>query len=67
MYDADLEGYFDSIPHDKLIAALRMRIVDRSVLQLIRMWLEAPVVDDREGGPPRRSKKGTPQGGVVTP
>jgi RNA-directed DNA polymerase len=67
VYDADLEGYFDSIPHDKLIAALRMRIVDRSVLQLIRMWLEAPVVDDREGGPPRRSKKGTPQGGVVSP
>jgi len=67
VYDADLEGYFDSIPHDKLIAALRMRIVDRSVLKLIRMWLEAPVVDDREGGPPRRSKKGTPQGGVVSP
>lgn len=67
VYDADLEGYFDSIPHDKLTAALRMRIVDRSVLKLIRMWLEAPVVDDREGGPPRRSKKGTPQGGVISP
>ena len=67
VYDADLEGYFDSIPHDKLTAALRMRIVDRSVLKLIRMWLEAPVVDDREGGPPRRSKQGTPQGGVISP
>ena len=67
IYDADLQGYFDSIPQDKLMAALRMRIVDRSVLKLIRMWLEAPVVDDREGGPPRRSKKGTPQGGVMTP
>lgn len=67
VYDADLEGYFDSIPHDKLIAALRMRIVDRSVLKLIRMWLKAPVVDERKGGPPRRSKKGTPQGGVVSP
>jgi RNA-directed DNA polymerase len=67
VYDADLEGYFDSIPHDKLMAALRMRIVDRSVLKLIRMWLEAPIVDDREGGPPRRSKKGTPQGGVISP
>ena len=67
VYDADLEGYFDSIPHDKLMAALRMRVVDRSVLKLIRMWLEAPMVDDREDGPPRRSKKGTPQGGVISP
>ena len=67
VYDADLQGYFDSIPHDKLMAALRMRVVDRSVLKLIRMWLEAPVVDEREGGPPRRSRKGTPQGGVISP
>jgi len=49
------------------MAAIRMRIVDRSALKLIRMWLESPVVDDREGGPPRRSKKGTPQGGVISP
>ena len=67
VYDADLQGYFDSIPHDKLMAALRMRIVDRSVLKLIRMWLEVPVVDQRKGGPPRRSRKGTPQGGVISP
>jgi len=67
VYDADLQGYFDSIPHDKLMAAVRMRVVDRSVLRLIRMWLEAPVVDAREGGPPRRSGKGTPQGGVISP
>lgn len=67
VYDADLQGYFDSIPHDKLIAALRMRVVDRQVLKLIRKWLEAPIVDKREGGPPRRSKKGTPQGGVISP
>jgi RNA-directed DNA polymerase len=67
VYDADLQGYFDSIPHDKLMAAVRMRVVDRSVLRLIRMWLEAPVVDRRDGGPPRRSKKGTPQGGVISP
>jgi RNA-directed DNA polymerase len=67
VYDADLQGYFDSIPHDKLMAAVRMRVVDRSVLRLIQMWLEAPVVDRREGGPPRRSQQGTPQGGVISP
>ena len=49
VYDADLKGYFDSIPHPQLLACLRARITDRSVLQLIRMWLEAPVVEEREG------------------
>jgi RNA-directed DNA polymerase len=34
---------------------------------MIRMWLQVPVVDKREGGPPRRSKRGTPQGGVISP
>lgn len=69
VYDADLKGYFDSIPHDKLMKCLRMRIVDSSVLKLIRRWLEAPVVDqDRSGGRKvTRNKKGTPQGGVISP
>jgi RNA-directed DNA polymerase len=71
VYDADLKGYFDSIPHSQLLACLRMRVVDRSVLKLIRMWLEAPVVERSEGqgGGSKwsRSKKGTPQGGVVSP
>ena len=71
VYDADLKGYFDSIPHERLRACLRMRIADRSVLQLIRLWLEAPVVEPlgSESGTPKvsRSRKGTPQGGVMTP
>lgn len=68
VYDADLKGYFDSIPHDKLMAGLKQRITDRSVLRLIRLWLEAPVVEDDDGGPKvTRSKTGTPQGGVISP
>ena len=71
VYDADLKGYFDSIPHPQMMACVRKRIADRSVLQLIRMWLEAPVVEraDKRGGEPKvsRSKKGTPQGGIVSP
>jgi RNA-directed DNA polymerase len=71
VYDADLKGYFDTIPHDKLLACVRMRVVDRSVLKLIRMWLETPVVEKGSDGEPdkwsRPQKKGTPQGGVISP
>lgn len=69
VFDADLKGYFDSIPHDQLLAAVRMRVVDRSVLSLIRMWLEAVVVETEANGQRKifRSKQGTPQGGVISP
>ena len=66
VYDADLASYFDSIPHDKLMAALEQRIADRSVLHLIRLWLKAPVADE-DDKPPRRRDRGTPQGGVISP
>jgi RNA-directed DNA polymerase len=71
VYDADLAGYFDSIPHDKLIACVRMRVVDGAVIGLIRQWLNAPVVEPPKdkGSPPtvKRNERGTPQGGVLSP
>ena len=72
VYDADLASYFDTIPHDKLIAGVRQRIVDGRVLGLIEQWLNAPVVeppDEKNGKGPRmqRRKQGTPQGGVLSP
>jgi RNA-directed DNA polymerase len=69
VYDADLKGYFDSIPHEKLIKCLQMRIVDRSLLKLIRMWLKVPIAEDNGHGGKKmtRSDKGTPQGGVISP
>jgi RNA-directed DNA polymerase len=69
VYDADLKSYFDTIPHAKLMASLRCRITDRSVLRLIRLWLETPVEEEDEGGGPKvhRPEQGTPQGGVISP
>ena len=70
VYDADLKSYFDTIPHDKLMACLERRIADRRVLKLIRSWLEALIVeDDPESGSRITSKptSGTPQGGVISP
>ena len=70
VYDADLKGYFDSIPHDKLMACVRMRIVDRNVLRLLKLWLKAPVIEEDDQGkrkPPSKTTKGTPQGGVISP
>ena len=73
VYDADLKSYFDSIPHDKLMACLRMRVSDRHLLKLIRMWLKVPVVaagSQGKGGGGKmvaKSTKGTPQGGVISP
>jgi RNA-directed DNA polymerase len=65
--DADLASYFDTIPHDRLMKAVAERVVDGSMLALVKMFLESPIVDERDGGRPRRNSRGTPQGGTVSP
>jgi RNA-directed DNA polymerase len=68
VYDADLSGYFDTIPHEKLMELLGQRIADRSVLKLIRLWLRCTIVEDERGRKTyTKPKAGTPQGGVVSP
>lgn len=71
--DADLSKYFDRIPHAKLMIMVAERISDGSVLHLIRMWLKAPIMEEDESGAKRyigggkNNRKGTPQGGVISP
>jgi RNA-directed DNA polymerase len=71
--DVDLSKYFDSIPHDKLLAVVAERIVDGGILHLIKQWLKAPVQgEDGKGvkktvGGGKANRKGTPQGGVISP
>jgi RNA-directed DNA polymerase len=69
VYDADLESYFDSIPHERLMQMVERRIADRSVLKLIRMWLRCAIVEeDGKGGRwITKPREGTPQGGVISP
>jgi group II intron reverse transcriptase/maturase len=65
--DADLSKYFDTIPHDKLMIALKERITDPRVLELIYAWLKVPVFEDGQFKGGRKNKTGTPQGGVISP
>jgi RNA-directed DNA polymerase len=70
--DADLSKYFDTIPHAELLQSVARRVVDRHVLHLLKMWLKTPVEERDERGGRRmtggkRSTRGTPQGGVVSP
>ena len=71
--DADLSKYFDTIPHNQLLAVVAERISDGAILALIKQWLKAVVVeDDKEGrrrthGGGKGNRRGTPQGGVISP
>jgi RNA-directed DNA polymerase len=63
--DADLKGYFDSIPQDKLITAVKEQVADGAVLELIQRFLKQGVLESGKGWSPTES--GTPQGAVMTP
>lgn len=67
--DADLSSYFDTIDHGMLMQFLERRISDRSVLKLIRMWLKSGIVEEDGNGGRKITcpRKGTPQGGVISP
>jgi group II intron reverse transcriptase/maturase len=68
--DADLSGYFDTIPHAELIQCVARRISDSEMLGLIKRFLKAPVQDRRDGGRPGNKPspdQGTPQGSPLSP
>ncbi len=65
--DADLSSYFDTIPHDKLMKVLQMRIADKRILHLIELWLKSPVSEGGQLKGGKKQKVGTPQGGVISP
>jgi len=70
--DADLSKYFDTIPHAQLMAVVAERIADGGILHLIQQWLKAPVVEKEKNGKEhigggKGNRRGTPQGGVISP
>ena len=62
--DADLKGYFDSIPHDRLMSRVKERIADGRVLRLIGDFLKADILDEMQRWTP---EQGAPQGAVLSP
>jgi RNA-directed DNA polymerase len=71
--DADLSGYFDSIPHAELMKSVARRVSDGHLLHLVKMWLVAPVEETDERGRKHRTTRnkntgrGTPQGAPISP
>lgn len=67
VYDADLQSYFDTIPHEKLLITIAKRISDKKVLHLIKQWLKAPIEENGKISGGKKNKVGVPQGGVISP
>ena len=64
IYDCDIKGFFDNIPHKKLMKVLNKVIADGTVLDLIWSWLKCGYMED---GKYYNTKAGQPQGGVISP
>jgi len=64
IYDVDVEKYFDTVEHSKLLKLIALRISDGKILRVIKQWLKSGYVEE---GQHRQSKRGTPQGGVISP
>jgi len=67
VFDADLSAYFDTIPHKELMHLIALRISDKNILHLIKMWLKVTVMEDGNPKGGKKTKTGTPQGGVISP
>jgi group II intron reverse transcriptase/maturase len=66
--DADLSGYFDTIPHAGLLRLVAGRVSDGAILRLVKLFLRAPIVEENEGKRSTRPNgRGTPQGGPLSP
>ncbi|HEY3568347.1 MAG TPA: reverse transcriptase domain-containing protein, partial [Thermoanaerobaculia bacterium] len=67
-----MQQYFDTIPHAELLQSVGRRVADGKILHLLKLWLKLPVEERDEKGNRRmtggkKSKQGTPQGGVISP
>ena len=63
--DADLSGYFDTIPHPQLLKSLARRISDGSLMRLLKQWLQMPVEESDGRGGKRRSNPARRQNGAL--
>ena len=62
--DADIRSFFDSVDHEWLLRMLAHRVADPRIMRLVRMWLEAGIL---ESGEIHATDRGTPQGAGITP